>query len=211
MKIALVGITGKIGSQIALEAKKRGHVVTGISRRAAPTSGALASFSIVIADIFDQRALAVVAKGHDILASAFGPSPDAISTLPEAARALVAAARVAAIKRVIVVGGAGSLEVSPGVQLVDTPGFPGMYKPYALAHREALAVLQEAKDLDWTFFAPAAEIGPGEKKGKFRAGSRNLITDASGHSQISYGDYADAFVTEIETGRYLKEIVTAAY
>lgn len=123
----------------------------------------------------------------------------------------MAAARAAGIKRVIVVGGAGSLEVSPGVQLVDTPGFPGMYKPYALAHREALAVLWEAKDLDWTFFAPAAEIGPGEKKGNFRVGSRTLIADASGHSQISYGDYADAFVTEIETGRYLKEIATAAY
>ena len=207
MKIALVGITGKIGSQIALEARKRGHAVTGISRREEPSSG----FLIVTADIFDQRALAAAAKGHDILASAFGPSPDAISTLPEATRALVAAARAAGIKRVIVVGGAGSLEVSPGVQLVDTPGFPGMYKPYALAHREALTVLREAKDLDWTFFAPAAEIGPGEKKGNFRVGSRTLIADASGHSQISYGDYADAFVTEIETGCYLKEIATAAY
>jgi uncharacterized protein len=211
MKIALVGITGKIGSQIAREAKKRGHVVTGISRRAAPTSGELASFPIITADIFDQHALAAAAKGHEILASAFGPSPDAISTLPEVARALVAAARAAGIKRVIVVGGAGSLEVSPGVQLVDTPGFPDIYKPYALAHREALAVLREAKDLDWTFFAPAAEIGPGEKKGNFRVGSRTLIANASGHSQISYGDYADAFVTEIETGRYLKEIATAAY
>lgn len=173
MKIALVGITGKIGSQIALEAKKRGHVVTGISRRAAPVLGELASLSIVIADILDQRALAAAVKGHDILASAFGPSPDAISTLPEAARALMAAARAASIKRVIVVGGAGSLEVSPGVQLVDKAGFPDMYKPYALAHREALAVLREAKDLDWTFFAPAAEIGPGEKKSRFRVGAQS--------------------------------------
>jgi uncharacterized protein len=211
MKIALVGITGKIGSQIALEAKKRGHAVTGISRRAAPISGELASFPIVTADIFDHRALAAAAKGHDVLASAFGPSPETISTLPEAARALVAAARAAGIKRVIVVGGAGSLEVSPGVQLVDTPGFPDMYKPYALAHREALAVLRAAKDLDWTFFAPAAEIGPGEKKGNFRVGARNLITSASGRSQISYADYADAFISEIEAGRYLKEIATAAY
>jgi uncharacterized protein len=211
MKIALVGITGKIGSQIALEAKKRGHAVTGISHRAAVTSGDLASFHIVVADIFDHHALTTAAKGHDVLASAFGPSPDAISTLPDAARALVAAARAAGIKRLIVVGGAGSLEVSPGVQLVDTPGFPDVYKPYALAHREALGVLREAKDLDWTFFAPAAEIGPGEKKGKFRVGARNLIANESGHSQISYADYADAFVSEIETGRYLKEIATAAY
>lgn len=94
MKIALVGITEKIGSQIALEAKKRGHAVTGISRRAASTSSELASFPVVAADIFDH------------------------------------------------------LGVSPGVQLVDTPGFPDMYKPYALAHRDALAVLREAKDKD---------------------------------------------------------------
>lgn len=156
-------------------------------------------------------ALAAAAKGNDILASAFGPIPDAISTVPEVARALVAGARAAGIKRVIVVGGAGSLEVSPGVQLVDTPNFPDVYKPSALAHREALAVLREAEDLDWTFFAPAAEIGPGEKTGKFRVGARNLISKASGRSQISYGDYADAFVSEIETGRYVKEIATAAY
>lgn len=102
MKIALVGITGKIGSQTALAAKKRSHVVTGISRHAVPGSGELASFRIVTADVFDQRAVAAAAKGHDILASAFGPSPDAI--LPAGARALAAAARTAGIKRVIIVG-----------------------------------------------------------------------------------------------------------
>ena len=80
MKIALVGITGKIGSQTALAAKKRSHVVTGISRHAVPGSGELASFRIVTADIFDQRAVAAAAKGHAILASAFGPSPDAFQS-----------------------------------------------------------------------------------------------------------------------------------
>jgi uncharacterized protein len=105
MKIALVGITGKIGSQIALEAKERGHAVTGISRRTASTSSELASFPILTADIFDHRALAAAAKGHDVLVSAFGPSPDAIATVPEAARALVAVARAAGIKRVIVASG----------------------------------------------------------------------------------------------------------
>jgi len=200
MKIALVGIAGKIRSQIAPGAKKRGHDVTGISRRAAPSSGELASFHIVTADILDQRALAIASRGHDILASAFDSSPDANSTLPEAARSQVAAARDANIKRVIFVGGVGSLEMSPD-----------MYKPYALAHREALAVLRVAKDLDSTYFAPAAEIGPGKKKNRFRVGARNLIVDTSGRSQISYGDYADAFVSEIEAGRYLKEVPTAAY
>ena len=210
MKIALVGITGKIGSQIALEAKKRGHSVTGISRHKTPTSGELALFPIAIADIFDQRALAAAAKGHDILASAFGPPPDAISTLPDAARALVAAARAAGIKRVIVVGGAGSLEVSPGVQLVDTAGFPDMYKPYALAHRDALAVCAQRKI--WTGHSlPRRQRSVRARKRASSGWNRNLIADVSGQSRISYGDYADAFVSEIETGRYLKEIATAAY
>ena len=109
------------------------------------------------------------------------------------------------------VGGAGSLEVAPDVQLVDTPDFPEVYKAYAIAHRKALAVFQEAGDLDWTFFAPAAAIGPGPTTGKFRIGVRNLIADSQGNSAISYGDYADAFVTEIESGKHPKEILTVTY
>ncbi|HCE08385.1 MAG TPA: oxidoreductase, partial [Oxalobacteraceae bacterium] len=119
--------------------------------------------------------------------------------------------RAAGIKRVIVVGGAGSLEIGGGKQLVDSPDFPAAYKSYALAHRDALAVLRDAPDIDWTFFAPAAEIGPSDKVGKFRVGARKLITDAAGRSAISYADYADAFVSEIEAGSHPKEIVTVAY
>ena len=210
MKIALIGPTGNIGSHIAQEALRRKHTVTGITRRVSGLPAELSGIQVRTADVLDHAALTEAVRGHDVLASAFGPGPDA-GLVVDAARAIVAAARAAGIKRVVVVGGAGSLEIGGGKQLVDSPNFPAMYKPYALAHREALAVFRDAPDLDWTFFAPAAEIGPGDKLGKFRVGVRNLIADQAGRSAISYADYADAFVTEIENGSHPKEVVTVAY
>lgn len=211
MKIALIGATGNIGKQIALEALRRGHAVTAITRRASDFPAELAGVKTKIADSLDPAGLAEAVRGHDVLASAFGPAAGLATLVIDAARAIVAAARTAGIKRVVVVGGAGSLEVAPGVQLVDTPSFPEMYKAYALAHRDALAVLQAATDLEWTFFAPAAMIGPGEKTGKFRIGAKQLISDPEGHSAISYGDYAEAFVSEIETAGHPQQILTVAY
>jgi putative NADH-flavin reductase len=146
-----------------------------------------------------------------VLVSAFGPGAGNVSNLLDVTKSLIDAARASGVKRLIVVGGAGSLEVTPGVQLVDTPTFPAIYKEVALAHRDALGLLKNAPDLDWTFFAPAAEIGPGDKRGNFRVESRNLISNAEGRSQISYPDYADAFVSEIEHANYVREIITVAY
>ncbi len=209
MKIALIGASGNIGRQIAQEALRRHHTVTAITRSTLPAE--LAAVQVAVADALDVSALTKAVRGHDVLASAFGPGTQSASLVPQVARALVAAARAAGIKRLVVVGGAGSLNVAPGLQLLDAPGFPEMYKPYAIAHREALGILREANDLDWTFFAPAAEIGPGDKVGRFRTGTDNLISDAAGNSKISYADYADAFVTEIETGAHLKQLMTVAY
>ena len=104
-----------------------------------------------------------------------------------------------------------ALEVAPGVQLVDTDGFPDAYKPVALAAREAFNLLQKVDDLDWTFYSPAAEIGPGPQKGGFRTQARQFLVGADGHSRISYADYADAFVSEIEKPQYVRTIATVAY
>jgi putative NADH-flavin reductase len=112
---------------------------------------------------------------------------------------------------VLVVGGAGSLEVAPGVQLVDTPTFPDAYKPVALAHRAALSIYEAATDLDWTFFAPAAEIGPGKKRGRYRTQATRFLADDHGKSEITYADYADAFVDEIEKSKYARQVATVAY
>lgn len=211
MKIALVAATGKIGRQIARTALDRGHAVTAVARRDGALPEELAGARAVVAALDDPPALAAAVRGHDVLASAFGPDGPDVAALARTAAALVAAARAAGIRRLIVVGGAGSLEVAPGVQLVDTPGFPDAYRPAALAHREALAVYRAAPDLDWTFYAPAAEIGPGPRLGHYRSQARTLLVDEAGRSRIAYPDYADAFVDEIEHPRYLREIATAAY
>ncbi|WP_242112867.1 NAD(P)-dependent oxidoreductase [Luteimonas aquatica] len=212
MQIALVGATGKIGRQIARTALDRGHAVTAIVRSDAALPAELDGARIVVAGLDDGQALAAAARGHDVLASAYGPAPgtpaDSVATV---AGTLIAAARAAGIRRLVAVGGAGSLEVAPGLQLVDTPDFPEAYKPYALAHREALKVFQAADDLDWTFYSPAAEIGPGEARGTFRTAARTLLADAQGHSRISYPDYAAAFVDEIERPQFVRQIATVAY
>jgi len=211
MKIALVAATGNIGRHIAARALQRGHQVTAIARSARALSPELAGARLAVAALDDSAALAAAVRGHDVLASAYGPGAADANTIVAATGELIAAARAAGVRRLVVVGGAGSLEVAPGVQLVDTPTFPAAYKPYAIAHREALALLRAATDLDWTFYAPAAEIGPGEAIGQFRTGTTTLIASADGHSRISYLDYAQAFVDELETPRSVKQIATVAY
>ncbi|HDS0948385.1 TPA: NAD(P)H-binding protein [Stenotrophomonas maltophilia] len=212
MKIALVGATGNIGRQIARHALAHGHQVTAVVRSEKDLPAELAGAQLAIAALDDSDALAAVIAGHDVLASAYGPRPgDDIGRVAEVAGHLLDAARQAKVARVVVVGGAGSLEVAPGVQLVDTPDFPAAYKPYALAHREAFKRLQAVDDLDWTFFSPAAEIGPGEERGQYRVQAKAFLADAQGHSRISYADYGAAFVAELEAGKYPKQIITAAY
>ena len=211
MKIALVGATGKIGRQIAATAVTRGHALTAIVRKDAELPTELAGAQIRATSLADATALAAAVRGHDVLASAFGPGAGDPSTVVEVTRQLIAAARTSGVRRLVVVGGAGNLELPSGGKLMDAPTFPVAYKPYALVHGEALALLRAADDLDWTFYAPAAEIGPGERRGGFRTGARALITAADGHSRISYPDYADAFVAEIETPRFVKQVATVAY
>ena len=210
LKIALFGATGMIGSRIAAEALARGHEVTAIARHPKPMAG-LPQLSVVAGDLFDAPAAAALVKGFDVIASAYGPSHDDPSKVVEATRSLLALARSAGVKRLVAVGGAGSLEVAPGEQLVDTEGFPAAYKAVALAHRDALGVYRTVSDIDWTFFAPAAMIAPGTKTGAFRTGADTLIVDADGNSKISAEDYAAAFVDEIEQGRFVRRIATVAY
>lgn len=208
LNIALFGATGMIGSRIAAEAARRGHRVTALSRRpGAPGDGIAAK----AADLFDPASVAAALPGHDVVASAYGPKQDDAANVVAAVKALVEGARRAGLKRVVVVGGAGSLEVAPGKQLVDTEGFPAEYKAVALAHRDALDYLKTVDDLDWTFFAPAALIAPGERTGTFRTGTGKLIVDANGDSRISAEDYAVAFVDALEQRGFVREIATVAY
>ncbi|QGZ61735.1 NAD(P)-dependent oxidoreductase [Paraburkholderia acidisoli] len=210
LKIALFGATGMIGSRIAAEAVRRGHTVSALVRDPArvPTGANLAAQR---ADLLDAASVAAAVRGHDVIASAYAPPKAQPAEVLGASRALVEGARAAGVKRLVVVGGAGSLEVAPGKQLVDSEGFPEAYKPVALAHRDALAFYRTVGDLDWTFFAPAALIAPGERTGTFRTGATTLIADANGASRISAEDYAVAFVDALEQGSFVREIATVAY
>jgi uncharacterized protein len=211
LKIALFGATGVIGSRIAHEATRRGHQVTALVREPSRVPSDVPNLRAAQVDLLDAARVAAALRGHDVAASAYAPPPDDAGVLATATRALVNGVRAAGLKRLVVVGGAGSLEVAPGRQLVDTDGFPEAYKAVALAHRGVLADFRGVTDLDWTFFSPAAIIAPGERTGTFRTGIGNLIADAQGNSRISAEDYAIAFVDELEQGRFVRQIVTAAY
>jgi putative NADH-flavin reductase len=203
MKIALIGATGNVGSKILAELLGRGHNVTGIVRH--PEK--LKSHPEVTAkrgDITDEVALAQLLSGHDAVISS-------VRFLSSDPHIFLRAVKKAGVKRILVVGGAGSLEVAAGVQLVDDPNFPKEYRSEALAGREFLNVLRGEQKLDWTFLSPSALFVPGQRTGKFRLGTDQLLVDASGQSKISQEDYAIAMVDELEIPRHPRQRFTVGY
>ena len=213
MKMAIIGANGKIGSRIAAEALSRGHQVTGIARN--PEGGiGNENISWIKTDALQTEELAAALKGQDALISAFGidwHNPASFPLFSQVARSVIAAAKKAGVKRVINVGGAGSLEVAPGVQLVDTPSFPENWKQGANEQRKSLDIFRQEKDLDWTFFSPAILITPGPRTGQFRLGKDNPVFDEQGNSQISYDDYAVALIDELEKPRFIRQRFTIGY
>jgi putative NADH-flavin reductase len=123
----------------------------------------------------------------------------------------VGAVRASGVARYLVVGGAGSLEVAPGVKLIDTPDFPEAYKAEAGRGGDFLAYLRGVDDLDWTFLSPSALFFVGDRKGTFRLGTDQLLVDGEGNSSISYADYAIALVDEIEAPRHVRQRFTVGY
>jgi uncharacterized protein len=212
MEIALIG-AGYVGGEILKEALARGHQVKVIVRhpeKIAPHPGVTA----VKGDVFDVDGLARALQGQDAVISAYNPgasSPDAHDLQLKGTLNTMAAAQKAGVRRFLVVGGAGSLEVSPGVQLVDTPHFPPEWKNAASGLRDALTEIRKEKDLDWTFFSPAALLQPGERTGKFRLGGDQLLTDEKGPGRISTADYAVAMLDELENPKHIRRRFTAAY
>jgi len=212
MKIVVFGAGGRIGSRIVTEALNRGHDVTAAVRHPENYTGEKLHLKVTKADLFKTQDVETAAFDHDVVVCAYGNAKGMpASTITEVATPLINRLKQAHVKRLIIVGGAGSLQVSPGVQLVDTPGFPEAYKPSALAAREALKVYQKEKDLEWTYFSPAAEIAPGERTGKFRTGTNQLLTDAQGKSFITMEDYAVAVVDEIENPLHIRQQMTIGY
>jgi len=216
MKLVLFGATGNVGRRIAAEAANRGHTVVGVVRDPAAVQSPDPRVTLVRGDATDAASVASVVKGADAVVSAISPRPNPRGLpqprLAENARALIAGLREAGVARVLYVGGASTLEIAPGRQLVDEPSFPEVYKAEALEGREALGIWRgEADGLDWTFLSPAVEIGPGERTGKYRTTGEQLLFDANGKSFISFEDYAVAVLDELERPAHVRQRFGVAY
>ena len=212
MKIAIFGASGMIGQRITQEALARGHQVTALGRSPEKVTASHPNLTVQAADALDPASIAAAVAGHDVVVSSISPNGQEPEVLVDSAHALLEGVERAGVRRLIVVGGAGSLEIAPGLQLVDSPDFPADWRPGALAHRDGLNIYRQSSGaVDWTFFSPAGFIAPGERTGKYRTDTDSLLTDEKGESRISAEDYAVALLDEIETPRFLRQRFTAAY
>lgn len=203
MRVALIGITGHVGSRLSAELLMRGHRVTGIARnleKAAAQSGLV----LEQGDATNSSTLGPLLVNHDAVISAS-------RFLTSKANALLTAVKEAGVKRLLVVGGAASLQVAPGELLIDSPDFPDAYKPEAHAGIRFLEAMRNEKELEWTFLSPSAEFVPGRRTGKFRLGGDDLLVDPNGRSWISMEDYAIAMVDELEHPHHTLQRFTVGY
>ena len=203
MKIAVIGASGNAGSRITTELARRGHAVTAIARHPEKIASG-ANVTPTRGDVMDQAGLARLLAGHDAAIS----SVHFLASVPVK---LIAAAKESKVGRYLVVGGAGSLEVAPGVRLVTTPGFPVAYKAEAEKGAAFLDLLRAEKELNWTFLSPSALFVAGERTGKFRLGTDQLLTASDGKSSISFEDFAVALADEIERPAHTRQRFTVGY
>jgi hypothetical protein len=213
MKIALFGASGMIGQRIVAEALKRGHEITAVVRDPAKYSAPDPKVQVVQGDALDAASVAKAVVGQDVVISSVGPAHGSgdLDIYTKSPQSLTDGLRRAGVKRLLIVGGAGSLEVAPGVRLFDTPGFPEEWRPLAKAHGAGLDAYRTVTDLDWTYISPAAMITPGERTGSYRQDFDSLLTDAAGNSAISCEDYAVALLDMIEKSQFIRQRVTVAY
>lgn len=233
MRIGVIGATGTIGSRVVAEALGRGHQVTAFSRDAARIEEDRKDVTWRSVDVLDADTVAAAIPGLDVLISGFQPgnaAKDIADTVARsiadptvyatAARALLKALESHPRTRLIVIGGAGSLELEPGVvradsdellhEALDAIGLPREYAAAVRGHRDALNVLRTSNRL-WTYFSPAEDIAPGERTGRFRVGSDQPVLDADGRSRISAEDAAVALVDEAELPRFVQRRFTVGY
>jgi len=201
--IAIIGATGRAGSQLLEEALRRGHSVTAIARSTAKI-GQRAGVVTREVDVADSAALQAAVAGHDVVISAAH-----FSTIP--ANAIIDPVKKAGVKRLLVVGGAGSLLLPGGSKVIDSPGFPEEYKAEASAGGVYLDTLRKEQDLDWTFLSPSAEFVEAERTGHFRLGQDDLLVSAEGRSWISFADYAIAMLDEVEKPAHRRQRFTVGY
>ncbi len=218
MRIAVIGATGFVGSAILKELIERNHSIKAFARdiESLPESKNVAGVAL---DVNNISALAIDLKGADVVVSAFNSgwnNPSIYEDYMKGAKAIQEATIIAGVKRLIVIGGAGSLYVNEQkeLQLVDAPGFPEEIKQGALAARDFYDILKMNQDLNWTMFSPAPEMHQGtsgNKKGIYRLGNDVPVFDEQGHSVLSVEDVAVVIADEIENAQFLQKRFTAAY
>ena len=204
MDIAILGATGRVGSALREEALRRGHRVTAVARGASQKLEASSQLKVVDVDLADAAALTAALKGQDAVLSAVR-----FATAP--ASAVIEPVRKAGVGRLLVVGGAGSLHVAPGVRVIDSPDFPAAYREEAQAGIGWLETLRQEPQLDWTFLSPSALFAEGPRTGKFRLGHDDLLIDGKGNSSISFADFAIALIDELERPAHSRQRFTVGY
>jgi len=208
MNVVVYGATGNSGSEIVKELVKRGHKVTGVARNVDKLKGL--PVTAKTDDLSNVDAIAAIIKGADVVVSAYQPPADNTDALIDVTKRQIAAVKKDGNARLIVVGGAGQLEVAPGVTLIKSGYLPAEYIPIATSHEKAAQVLK-GSDINWTYIAPAAFFVPGERTGKYRTGTNNLVSDEKGESKISFADYAIALVDEIEKPKHERGLFSVGY
>jgi len=217
MNIALIGASGFVGTAILKEALDRGHSVKAIVRNPQNVTIKDDQITLVKADILDSEQVKNAVAGTDAVISAYNPgwsNPDIYEEFLKGSASIQAGTKESGVKRYIVIGGAGSLEVAPGVQAVDTADFPAAIKPGASAARDYQRILKDEKELDWTFFSPAFEMHQGTsgvRTGVYRTGLDNPVFNEEGRSILSVEDLALVIIDELENPKHIKERFTAAY
>lgn len=216
MKIAVIGATGLVGNAVVQELASRGHDVTAFARNSAKVFQA-ANVRAVSADV-NAPDFAAQLKGFDAVVSAFNPgwdNPNLAADFTRGADNIVAAAQAAEVPYLLVIGGAGSLNVAPGLQLVDTPDFPADVYPGANAARELLNRLRARRDVNWAFLSPAAMFAVNpvkfEKTGRYRTGTDDVLLNADGNpADIALPDLAAAIADDAENRAHLFARFTVA-
>ena len=217
MKIALIGGSGFVGSAVLTEALSRGHYVTAIVRNPDNIKTKNPNLKIVKADALKENEIEEAVKGNNIVISAYNSgwtNPDIYNEFIKGSLSIQEAVKKSGVKRLIVVGGAGSLYTSQNIQLVDTPQFPAEWKEGAKAARDYLNILKKEQGLQWTFLSPAVEMHHGTsglRKGSYRSGLENPVFDENGKSIISVEDIAVAIIDEVENSKHIRERFTVAY
>jgi len=200
MKVAILGATGRAGSEITAELARRGHEVLAIARHPGPAADHVRPLAL---DAGDRTALIEALRGQDAVVSA-------IRFVDADAAGLIDAVKAAGVPRLLVVGGAASLETAPGRRLFDSPQFPAEYRAEAGAGIAFLDTLKASDGIDWTFLSPAMVFDAGPRTGRYRTGKDDLLVDAEGRSFISFADYAIAMADEIEKPAHPRRRFTVA-